>query len=232
MRIVYLDMCSVSLLNWSSIVLLPRQPKGINFHNSPIMEDGGWGDGGWKHDNISQQISRSCTDGIDAYICWSISVFINVVLNSCLKTWHWFIIVNMITLHIYGFLSLRKQGNYSNAMYVYLCVPCPFSRSVNQTLRIWFNNSLDSSLLGSGIQSEGNLLGYHYGDVIMNSKASQITGVSIVCSTVWFCPDQRKHQSSASLTFVRGIHRWTVNFPHKGPVTRKCFHLMTSSSLH
>ena len=32
-----------------------------------------------------------------------------------------------------------------------------------------------------------------------------------------------KHQSSASLAFVRGIHRWPVNSPHKGPVTRKMF---------
>ena len=39
---------------------------------------------------------------------------------------------------------------------------------------------------------------------------------------------QRKHQSSASLAFMRGIHRWPVNSSHKGPVTRK-FHLMTSS---
>ena len=29
--------------------------------------------------------------------------------------------------------------------------------------------------------------------------------------------------SSASLTFVRGIHQWPVNSPHKGPVTRKIF---------
>ena len=36
-------------------------------------------------------------------------------------------------------------------------------------------------------------------------------------------PDQRKHQSSASLTFVRVIHRWLVNSQHKGPVTRKSF---------
>ena len=27
--------------------------------------------------------------------------------------------------------------------------------------------------------------------------------------------------SSASLAFVRGIHRWPVDSPHKGPVTRK-----------
>ena len=35
--------------------------------------------------------------------------------------------------------------------------------------------------------------------------------------------DQRKHQSSASLAFVRGIHRSPVNSPHKWPVTRKMF---------
>ena len=32
--------------------------------------------------------------------------------------------------------------------------------------------------------------------------------------------DQRKHQSSTSLAF-RGIHRWPMNSPHRGPVTRK-----------
>ena len=35
--------------------------------------------------------------------------------------------------------------------------------------------------------------------------------------------DERKHQSSASLAFVRGIHRWSVNSPRKRPVTRKIF---------
>ena len=35
--------------------------------------------------------------------------------------------------------------------------------------------------------------------------------------------DQRKHQSFPSPAFVRGIHRWPVNYPHKAPVTRKMF---------
>ena len=52
---------------------------------------------------------------------------------------------------------------------------------------------------------------------------SQITGVSIVYSIVCSGAGQRKHQSSASLVFVRGIHRWPVTSPHKGPVTRKMF---------
>ena len=61
----------------------------------------------------------------------------------------------------------------------------------------------------------------HYIDVIMSAMASQITNLTIVYSTVYSGADQRKHQSSASLAFVRGIHRWPVNSPHKGPVTRK-----------
>ena len=60
-------------------------------------------------------------------------------------------------------------------------------------------------------------------DVIMGAMASQITSLAIVYSTVYSGADQRKHQSSASLAFVRGIHRWPVNSPHKWPVTRKIF---------
>ena len=52
--------------------------------------------------------------------------------------------------------------------------------------------------------------------------APQITSLTIVYSTVYSGTDQIKVQSSASLAFVRGIHRWPVNSPHKGPVTRKC----------
>ena len=53
--------------------------------------------------------------------------------------------------------------------------------------------------------------------------ASQITSLTIVYSNVYSGSDQRKHQSSVSLAFVRGIHRWPVNSPHNGPVTRKMF---------
>ena len=63
----------------------------------------------------------------------------------------------------------------------------------------------------------------HYCDVIMGAVASQITSLTIVYSTVHSDADQRKLQSSASLAFVRGIHRGPVNSPHKWPVTRKIF---------
>ena len=63
----------------------------------------------------------------------------------------------------------------------------------------------------------------HYDDVRMVVIASQITSLKIVYSIVYSDADQRKHQSSASLAFVRGIHRGPVNSPHKWPVTRKLF---------
>ena len=57
----------------------------------------------------------------------------------------------------------------------------------------------------------------------MGTIASQITSLTIVYSSVYSGADQRKHQSSASLAFVRWIHRGPVNSPHKWPVTRKMF---------
>ena len=57
----------------------------------------------------------------------------------------------------------------------------------------------------------------------MGAMSSEITSLTIVYSTVYSGTDQRKHQSSASLAFVRGIHRSPVNSPHKWPVTRKMF---------
>ena len=64
-----------------------------------------------------------------------------------------------------------------------------------------------------------------YTDVIVGAIASQIISLTIVYSTVYSDAYQRKHQSSASLAFVWGIHRGPVNSPHKGPVTRKMFPL-------
>ena len=57
----------------------------------------------------------------------------------------------------------------------------------------------------------------------MGTVGSQNTSLTIVYSTVYSGEYKRKHQSSASLAFVRGIHRWPVDSPHKGPVTRKMF---------
>ena len=96
-------------------------------------------------------------------------------------------------------------------MYIYgVCITVWLTETV-----AWRNNF--ALLLLSGSQW------VHYNDVIMGAIASQITSRMIVYSVVYSHANQRKHQSSASLAFVRGIHRWPVSSPHKWPVMRKMF---------
>ena len=91
----------------------------------------------------------------------------------------------------------------------------------------WLRTTFDSPLIHSEEQYfsaiDTFLSQIHYSDAIMSAMTSQITGISFVYSIVCSDADQRKHQSSASLAFVRGIHLRQVNSPHKGPVTRKMF---------
>ena len=63
----------------------------------------------------------------------------------------------------------------------------------------------------------------HYSDVIMSAMASQIIIITTIYPTVYSRADQRKQQSSASQAFVREIHRWPVNSPHKGPLIPRIF---------
>ena len=91
---------------------------------------------------------------------------------------------------------------------------------------MWWNKALEKKNNIFNIQSyscTSSITRAHYSDVIMSATVSLIIGVSIVYSTFCSGADQRKHQSSALLNFMRGVHRWPVNFPHKGPVTRKIF---------
>ena len=69
---------------------------------------------------------------------------------------------------------------------------------------LFHSTSLQRSVFATRIQ--------HKNDVIMSATASQITVVLIVYSTVCSSTDQNAR-----------IHRWVVNSPHKGPVTRKMF---------
>ena len=63
----------------------------------------------------------------------------------------------------------------------------------------------------------------HYNDVIVGAMASETTSLTIVYSTVYSRRRSKDRQNSASLAFVRGIHRWPMNSPHKGPAMRKLF---------
>ena len=92
---------------------------------------------------------------------------------------------------------------------------------------VWLDYHWSKQWLGAKLLPETMIIGdncilkNHYNDVKISAIVSQIIGASIVCSTACSGAYQRMHQSFASLAFVRGIHRWPVNSPHKGPVTRK-----------
>ena len=60
----------------------------------------------------------------------------------------------------------------------------------------------------------------------MTTMASQITSITVVYSIVYSGADQRKHQSSASLAFVRGIHRDRWIPRTKGQWRGKYFHML------
>ena len=131
--------------------------------------------------------------------------------------------------HIMNFFILislkRNQMNIHNSREtLWLSFSC-FAYNLNRhtELHDWYckHTGITSNLMTTSIKLIKP--SYHYGDVIMGAMASQITSLTIVYSNVYSGADQRKHQSSASLTFVWGIDRWPVNSPYKEPVTWKMF---------
>ena len=116
------------------------------------------------------------------------------------------------------FVSFLSAMCICMILFVLVCTPTSITMIYSRIyfIRLKKKKKSTSTIHNTIIQS-------HYNDVIMGAMASQITSLTIVYSTVHSGADQRKHQSSASLTFVWGIHRWPVNSPHKCPVTRKMF---------
>ena len=115
-------------------------------------------------------------------------------------------------------LNYAVPGNYSWKASTTRNLNCNVDRVLSVTMiTSWHGNCV--------FRITGDLWGEsaHYDDVIMGTIASQITSLTSVYSTVYSGADQSKHQSSASLAFVWGIHRGPVNSPHKWPVTRKMF---------
>ena len=151
--------------------------------------------------------------------------------------------MSLIILWYYTFLNAYKQRVFifkpqtrvsQEHLLKLVCMICIFV--VIQILQWYSSVSYSTTVIISLFTSEYPLHYFfllidHYNDVIISGMASQITSLVILYSSVYSGVDQRKHHSSASLAFVMGIHRWPVNSLHKGPVTRKCFHLMTSSCL-
>ena len=121
-----------------------------------------------------------------------------------------------------GFID-RKQA---------LKIPLTYISHKNQWWYIEYPNGVLSyiidksftSLMAKGLVTYSSICSKTWSDHSVKQKSIyQITSLTVVYSTVYSGADQRKHQRSTSLAFVRGIHRWPVNSPHKWPNTRKMF---------
>ena len=123
--------------------------------------------------------------------------------------WHW-----SLTL---GSLSAQSRSVASDPSSQWYPLPSGFGRRPIQT-RSDLGNIKDNGGVKCRVE-------WHVTNktITMDTIASQIISLTIVYSTVCSDANQRKHPSSASLAFVRGIHRGPVNSPHKWPVTRKRF---------
>ena len=82
-----------------------------------------------------------------------------------------------------------------------------------------------------GCNSGPNHLANQYSDVTMSTLTSVITGISTVCLAVYLDQLKRKLQSPRYWFSVRGIHRWPVDAPNKGPVTRNDDFIMINWSI-
>ena len=140
----------------------------------------------------------------------AVSHWLGANLEATLRRF-WDRLISIKVIH-----TLVQQCLYIETVPGYL-VPCHVVQSLQH---IWRSDTRPWSLW---VPDPQTCCRAHYDDVIMGTMASQITCLTIVYSALYSGADQRKHQSSASLAFVRGIHRGPVNSPHKWPVTRKMF---------
>ena len=119
--------------------------------------------------------------------------------------------------------KLKRCGFIFNPNLCKIMWPCPWAVVFQPGNGTFTAGIFCSWPLEKNSTGECPILCIHYDDVIMCAIASQITSLTIFYSTVYPGADQSKHQSSASLAFVWGIHRGPVNSPHRWPVTRKMF---------
>ena len=94
-----------------------------------------------------------------------------------------------------------------------------------QLIRHWsFANAVcNPSITHRDLKKMSAIFTAHYSEIMLGAMVFQITGVSIVCSTVCSGED-KKHTSKLRVTdLCEGNPPMTGGFRHKRPVTRKMF---------
>ena len=96
----------------------------------------------------------------------------------------------------------------------------------HQAMHCWANGDLSWAAEAASASAIFPVFNFGVGDIGLTLRWRHNGRDSVSnhqLTIVYSNADHRKHQSSASLAFVRGIHRGPVNSPHKWPVTRKMF---------
>ena len=129
--------------------------------------------------------------------------FFYLRLNKWLSKqwWSWWFETPSRPLYDVTLASVDARQHAPSACWIFLSARRPPTLFCG----LWYNNTYAAT--------------DHYSDVMLSAMTSQITGIWTVYSVVCPVAHQRKHQSSASLAIIRGIHRWPVESAHKGPVT-------------
>ena len=124
------------------------------------------------------QLHHNECDGISKYWC------LDCLLNGLLHRFH---AKKPVTRKMFPFDDVFISGLMPGNDYISMNLVTTLSG--NSFLHIWHQ-----------------AITWHYNVIIMSMMmVSQITSISIVCSTICSGLDKRKHQSSTSLAFGRGI---------------------------
>ena len=122
-----------------------------------------------------------------------------------------------MSLFSLGKWRLETSVNKYYGEMVRKCLSCIRQVNISFLCNQWFSITVQCSVQSRPLST--SLLWRHNGrDGVSNYQPHDC-----FYSSVYSGADQKKHQSSASLAFVRGIHWWPVNSPRKRPVTRKKF---------
>ena len=121
-----------------------------------------------------------------------------------------YVVINVVTAPTLVFLILHEVRSLVQYELYYIMQIQYHSAKHSNELCVNYDSMTLYTKTSVYIHKPNQATWFHYNDVIMGAMASQITGLMVVYSTVYSGTDQRKHQSSASLALVRGIHRWPV----------------------
>ena len=149
-------------------------------------------------------------------ICWCLQVndfFASHVISGILVILHQGVFLEYLVCSTSLMASLWRTGDrlkyYVNVTQTVRDIP-PLMHMYQDPLLVSYCHHLELLQFKVSHRNSSQQESSYYCDLIMGAMASQITSPTIVYSAVYSGADQRKHQSSASLAFGRGINRWPV----------------------